>query len=244
MKIRISYLIIITFIVSTSVLGQTKYFKTPNGNIIDSTTYSKLKTDKLEHLKTSFSQVTFEDELKELYKNNDSIIYSYTWNFKLGKNEKTTAKVVGMEKYIGKIIPIKTLKTIDNESIELSDIIGKPTLINFWFTTCTPCIDETVVLNKIKSTFKDSVNFIAITFEKKDIVTKFLRKHDFNFIHIVDAQDFINELKLTGFPLNVFLDKEGKVVSVESGIPYENKNGGEMKIWDDKKFTKKIRRLL
>ena len=80
MKIRISYLTIMTFIISTSVLGQTKYYKTPNGKIINSTTYSKLKTDKLEHYKASFSQVSLEDKLKELYRNNDSIIYSYTWN--------------------------------------------------------------------------------------------------------------------------------------------------------------------
>ena len=110
MKIRISYLTIMTFIISTSVLGQAKYYKTPTGKIIDSTTYSKLKTDKLEHYKASFSQVTLEDELKELYRNNDSIIYSYTRNIKMSGNEKTTTKVVGVEKYIGKELPIKNLK--------------------------------------------------------------------------------------------------------------------------------------
>ena len=244
MKIRISYLTIMTFIISTSVLGQTKYFKSPNGKIIDSTTYSKLKTDKLEHYKASFSQVTLEDNLKELYRNNDSIIYSYTWNIKMIGNEKTTTKVVGVEKYIGKVLPIKNLTTIDNKSIGLNDMKGKPTLINFWFTTCKPCVAEIVALNKIKSTFKDSVNFIAITYEKKDVVIKFLKKHDYDFIQVIDAQNFINEINLTNCPLNVFLDKEGKVVSVENGIPYEMKKDGKMKIGDGKEFIKTLRKLL
>ena len=51
-------------------------------------------------------------------------------------NEKTTTKVVGVEKYIGKVLPIKNLTTIDNKSIGLNNMKGKPTLINFWFTTC------------------------------------------------------------------------------------------------------------
>lgn len=244
MKIRISSLTIMTFIISTSVFGQTKYFKTPKGKIIDSITYTKLKTDKLEHFKATFSQVTLEDELKELYRNNDSIIYSYTWNFKMCGNEKTTTKVVGVEKYIGKVLPIKNLTKIDNKSIGLNDMKGKPTLINFWFTTCKPCVDEIATLNKIKSTFKDSVNFIAITYEKKDVVTKFLKKHDYDFIQVTDAQNFINEINQTNCPLNVFLDKEGKVVSVENGIPYEIKNGGKMEMGDGKKFIKTLRKLL
>lgn len=244
MKIRISYLTIMTFIILNSVLGQTKYYKTPNGKIINSITYMKLKKDKLEHYKASFSQVTLDDEFKELNRNKDSIIYSYTWNIKMHANEKTTTKVVGVEKYIGKVLPIKNLTTIDNISIGLNNIKGKPTLINFWFTTCKPCVSEIATLNKIKSKFKDSVNFIAITFEKKDVVTKFLKKHEYDFIQVIDAQDFISEINITNFPLNVFIDKEGKVVSVENGIQYEMKNDGKMKIGDGKEFIKTLRKLL
>ena len=244
MTIRISYLTIIAFIISTSVLGQAKYYKTPTGKIINSTTYSKLKTDKLEHFKAKFTQVTLEDKLKELYRSNDSIIYSYTWNIKMSGNEKNTTTVVGVEKYIGKELPIKNLTTIDNKSIGLNNIKGKPTLINFWFTTCKACVDEMATLNKIKSTFKDSVNFIAINFEKKDVVTKFLKKHDYDFVQVIDAQNFINEINLTNYPLNVFLDKEGKVVSVENGVPYESKNGGKTKLGDGEKFIKTLRKLL
>jgi len=247
MNNRISFLTIITLIISTSLPGQTKYFKSPGGKIIDSIAYSKLKTGKVEQFKASFSQVTLLEALTELYRNNDSIIYSYTWNFKMGENkkaEKAPKEEAGIEKYIGETFPIKTLKTIDNKSIGPNDIIGKPTLVNFWFTTCKPCIDEIVALNKIKDTFKDSVNFIAITFENKDVVAKFLSKHNYNYTQIIDAQQFINELNLTGFPVNIFIDKNGKVVSVEGGIPYEINNGGEMKPGDSEKFIKILKELL
>jgi len=243
-KIRICYLLIMTatLIVSMSVLGQAKYYKTLNSKTIDSLSYTKLKTNQLNRFKVSHSQVILEDELKELYRNNDSIVYSYKWNIKLGENKTLPAE--GVKKYIGKTLPIKTLTTIDNKSIVLNDLKGKPTLINFWFTTCNPCVDEIAALNKIKSTFKDSVNFIAITHEKKDVVTKFLRKHNYNFIQVINAQTFLHELGLTGFPLNVFLDKEGKVVSVEGGISYEKGTAGKMKMGDGITFIKILRKLL
>ena len=61
---------------------------------------------------------------------------------------------------------------MDN-SFSSDQLIGKPTMINFWFTRCAPCIDEMPVLNKIKEKYKDDFNFIAITYEKKEDVEKY-----------------------------------------------------------------------
>jgi cytochrome oxidase Cu insertion factor (SCO1/SenC/PrrC family) len=37
---------------------------------------------------------------------------------------------------IGKVFPIVSLKTIDGKGMNADNLIGKPTLINFWFTSC------------------------------------------------------------------------------------------------------------
>jgi thiol-disulfide isomerase/thioredoxin len=31
---------------------------------------------------------------------------------------------------------------LNGKKISFTELNGKPTLINFWFTTCAPCIDE------------------------------------------------------------------------------------------------------
>jgi len=54
----------------------------------------------------------------------------------------------------------------------------------------------------------------------------------------------MNEINLSNCPLNVFIDKEGKVVSVKNNIPYEMKKDGKMKIGDGKEFIKTLRKLL
>lgn len=123
------------------------------------------------------------------------------------------------EKYLNKEFQFSGLRTIDNEKINSNSLKGKPTLINFWFTSCKPCIEEMPVLNSVKRTLGDSVNFIAITFDPKEKVTPFLEKHTFEFTHITDAKAFTDKLEMKAYPVNMFLDKNGIVTQIEIGLP-------------------------
>ncbi|MBS1545279.1 MAG: TlpA family protein disulfide reductase [Bacteroidetes bacterium] len=130
------------------------------------------------------------------------------------------------EKYLNKEFPLSGLRTLDNQKIGIGNLKGKPTLINFWFTACKPCIEEMPVLNELKSRFLDSVNFIAITYDPRGKVIKFLEKHRFDFTHIADARSFTDKLGMRAYPVNMFLDKDGIVRNVEIGMRYpldENK---------------------
>lgn len=121
--------------------------------------------------------------------------------------------------YLNKEFQFSGLRTLDNQRIGIDDLKGKPSLINFWFTSCKPCIEEMPVLNELKTKFADSVNFIAITYETKGKVTKFFEKHKFNFTHIVDAKNFTDKLGMRAYPVNIFLDKSGVTTHIEIGLP-------------------------
>jgi thiol-disulfide isomerase/thioredoxin len=249
-----SILLIITAFASTILFGQSKYYKKTNGKIIDSLEYSILKRKTIERNQASFNQrnpdplitteYTISENLREEYKNKDSIIYAYTWTMKSFMRENVDVKGVGVNKYYNKEFPLPNFKTLDNKTIGINDLKGKPTLINFWFTTCIPCIEEMPVLNKIKDKFKDSVNFIAISYEDSKKVREFLLNHAYNFIQIADAEKFTNSLEMTSFPLNLFLDKDGKVVSVQAGIPYIEDNNKKAAIGDGNAFEEILRKLL
>jgi thiol-disulfide isomerase/thioredoxin len=107
-----------------------------------------------------------------------------------------------------------------------------------------PCIEEMPVLNKIKEKFKDRVNFIAITYETKEKVLDFLKKHNYTFIQIVDARKFTDELKMNSFPINVFLDKNGIAREIKNGIPYEMNDKEELIMGDGKNFIEILEELL
>lgn len=136
------------------------------------------------------------------------------------------------------------MTALDNRKISINSLKGKPTLINFWFTTCKPCIEEMPVLNAIKTQLIDSVNFLAITFETTEKTKAFLNKHKFNFTQIANAKEFTDSMKMQAFPVNIFLDKNGIVRKIEKGIPYIIDDKKQLIMGDGKEFLAAIRELL
>jgi len=137
-----------------------------------------------------------------------------------------------------------SLKTIEGNSLTNRSLKGKPTLINFWFTSCIPCIEEMPILNQLREKYKDDFNFVAVTFEKKEQVEKFLYKIDFDFIHVFEAQSFIDKLGIKSFPRNLFLDQNGILRNIENGISYQIDSNQKMKIGDSNEFIEIIEELI
>jgi thiol-disulfide isomerase/thioredoxin len=189
-------------------------------------------------------KVTIKDNFKEIKKTKDSLIYAYKWDIQIGDPRVKEKKSFDPDDYIDKEFPLPTLKTLDNKSISINDLKGKPTLINFWFTTCKPCIEEMPVLSEIKNQLKDSVNFIAITFEPIEKVKAFLIKYKFNYTQIASASKVTESMNIEAFPVNIFLDKNGIVRKIESGIPYILDDKKQMKMGDGKEFVAALRELL
>jgi thiol-disulfide isomerase/thioredoxin len=98
-------------------------------------------------------------------------------------------------------------------------------MVNLWFVNCKPCIEEIPELNRIKKNYGDRVNFLAVTFNSKEVINKFLSKNQFDFNHIIDAQSEIDKLNNNSYPLNLYLDKNGIITSYESMINNDKKNG-------------------
>jgi len=140
-------------------------------------------------------------------------------------------------------LPFFNLSNLDETLHTFNDFKGKPTLINFWFTGCAPCIEEMPVLNKMAERFKDKINFIAITFEPAERVQIFLNRKRFDFLHLVDANDYIKSLGINSFPKNLFLDAKGKILLIEGGIPYKMNSKGELVIEEEEQFTNILEKM-
>ena len=246
---KLSIIVLITINTLTSVaFGQTRYIKTIEGSIVDTSTYAKLKAEKVERMKsimqTKEINIAIKDNFKEIRRTPDSLIYSYNWDIKIGDSKVKDDKSFEPEDYLNKEFPLPTFTTLDNRTIGINSLKGKPTLINFWFTTCKPCIEEMPVLNGIKTQLKDSVNFIAITFEPTEKARAFLKNRKFNFIQIANAKKFTDSMNMFSFPVNIFLDKNGIVIKIESGIPYIFDDKKRMKMGDGKEFLAALREFL
>lgn len=115
----------------------------------------------------------------------------------------------------GKELSKFELTLLNGEKLNSESLKGKPTLINLWFTMCSPCIEEMPLLNEIKSQFGTEVNFVAITFEKQSDVNDFLDRRDFNFVHLVDAKEYLKSLGVRTYPKTLILDQDLKIIDFE-----------------------------
>jgi peroxiredoxin len=95
----------------------------------------------------------------------------------------------------------------------------KIVVLNFWFSSCRPCIDEVPDLNRIKERYKDRADivFIAPTFDYPEVVDTFLTKHPFNYAILPEAYEAVKNYKAMAFPLNVIIDFDGRIAYVSAG---------------------------
>ena len=197
------------------------------------TTYYKFQGD-------IYTEVSFSEKLKsieETYSNQDGYKYT-TVNYKvhttkvkgdsliqnvevflLESNSSPIDINVGIQKHHNKPLPDFKLQTLEGEIRQNSDYLDKVTFINLWFTSCAPCLTEIPYLNYLKDTYKDKVNFIAMTFDDKARVKSFLSRENFNFEHLVHAGKYLSkDLENKAFPKIIILDKKGNVRFVENGV--------------------------
>jgi len=223
---------------------QTYYKTSDSGKVLTLAEYNEFKNNLFTKIKLITKNVELSEILTDSIISNDSIIKIYKLNFKMrDSSEESKPEKEKIYSYLDKELPTQILYTIDNKEINLKNFVGKPTILNFWFATCKPCIDEMPILNKIMKKYSDKVNFISITYEKKEDVELFLKIHQFDYLTIVGADKFIDQLGIQAFPKNIFIDKYGIVRKIEDGIPYISENG-KMKMGNGDEFEKFIKELL
>ena len=105
---------------------------------------------------------------------------------------------------------------INGNQISLKDLRGKIVVLNFWFTQCKPCVIEMPKLNALVDKYKDVV-FLSITFDKKETVKQFLKKHQFNYTHITENETILSDYKISTFPAHFIIDEKGEIIFKKVG---------------------------
>ena len=145
----------------------------------------------------------------------DSIIQPFKYDVRIGNEYKI--RVNSYEK-LGMNISPKTFLSLCGDSIQIGGNQLKPTLINLWFIGCRGCVAEIPALNRLQEKYANKVNFIALTPDKEKDVLKFLKRKGFNFKHIPEVRNFIEQIGSKPYPENIFIDRTGKIKYIEGGI--------------------------
>lgn len=221
--------------------SEPNYYK----NLFTGETYNKSEFDEFKlklitENSDSIEKLSFTVHMLERHQSGDSLIQSFKYSIRIGNRYVINASEDKIFNYLNKPVPERLLISVTGDTIRIGGNQENPTLVNFWHRGCRPCIEEIPALNELKNSYIGKFNIIAITFDKKEMVTKFLQKHPFDFIHITDAIDYINEIGIGSYPTNLFIDRSGKLYNIEGGIPYNT----DTKQMDPKGFIKIMDELL
>lgn len=116
-----------------------------------------------------------------------------------------------------KRLPEEAFLTVDGKKVRFSDFAGKPTLVNFWATWCTPCIVELPSLSRMAEHYKGRMNVIAVALEPKKTpkeIAEFLEVRGIGgFAGYLDNGDVLGKkLALRGIPTSFLVGSDGLIL--------------------------------
>lgn len=220
MKTRVVLIIVSLLFASYGVVaenGHEFYKNLQTGELLTPDQFDAFVTDMQSQTDdASAEEKHFRLHMKSVEESGDTIFYPFNYDLRVGLKYITRSY---SDAKIGMPIPPAMLIDTEGGIVHLGGEQDKPTLINLWFTTCVPCIREMPALNLLKEKYGDRVNFVSMTYEYKSEVDKFLQNRAFNFSHIANANDQIQEISTSPYPENIFVGKDGKIRYIEKGIP-------------------------
>lgn len=123
----------------------------------------------------------------------------------------------------GQKLPDFHLPTLNHNVASPSMLVGKPTLVDFFFADCVACIEELPALNAYAAKHPE-MNFLAVTFDDAKTARDFVRQRHFGWSVAYDGKPLVEKLGMQNFPTMLLLDAEGNLLTSYSGsIPIEVK---------------------
>src|SRR5512141_3256506 len=113
---------------------------------------------------------------------------------------------------VGDLAPEINLKSLTGDQIVLSQLVGRPVIVNFWATWCGPCREEfPALVRKYKQYNKDKdLVIVGVNYQDNDAtdenVMTFMRNTLVNFPIVRDISQRVGRMyRVNGLPTSVFI---------------------------------------
>ena len=130
--------------------------------------------------------------------------------------------IAGVSYKLGDVIRDFTVTDTDGVSRTLSEILKEKELVvlNFWYTTCSWCVEEFPYMNAAYANYSDKVEILALdpyTSDTESAIADFKALMGLEFPMARDYNMLFNAFGVTAFPTSVFVDRYGVICLIEEG---------------------------
>ena len=128
---------------------------------------------------------------------------------------------------IGEPVPEMSFVSLGGDTLSTGDFMGSVLVLNWWATTCGPCIAEMPDLNDLVASHEASneIAFVAVAFDEVHLVSRLLAQHEFEYQQTLGTEDH-EAVFGPGFPRHVVVDRKGIVVFDRDGAGPHRKIAG------------------
>jgi len=115
---------------------------------------------------------------------------------------------------VGEAAPDFSLDTLDGKTVKLSDFRGKPVVLNFWASWCTPCRKEFPMLKDAYAAGNGKWSLVGVN--TQDLIESdgrnFAKAQGATWPNGFDADSAVKKgYGVTGLPETFFIDKDGVI---------------------------------
>lgn len=119
--------------------------------------------------------------------------------------------------------PDFTVFDTNGNSVKLSDLFGKPIVLNFWASWCSPCKSEMPEFNKVYEEVGEDITFMMVDLvdgqhETKEKGAQYVKEQGFSFpVYFDTKQDAAYKYGIASIPTTIFINKDGYIVTGAEG---------------------------
>ena len=119
--------------------------------------------------------------------------------------------------------PDFTFYTLDGTAANLSDYLGKPVVLNFWSSNCSPCRSEMPEFQTAYDSLGGEVQFLMVnvtdgSWDTLESASGYIAESGYTFPVFYDTDNHAAfTYGIRGLPATAFINAEGNIVGTRSG---------------------------